>query len=109
MSQDNQTNKYPNTFLAGAVCGAVAQGLSRAGTFERLSARPFSYVTTALTLGTAFWYYEYFRRRSVEELLYAEDRRRYALMVKGMNKVRSGEEYEIRSMIDYLSNTTVQE
>ena len=38
---------------------------------------PFSYLSTGLVLGVSIWYYDYWRRRAVEEVLYADERRRY--------------------------------
>lgn len=51
-------------------------------------------MTTAVSVGAVFWYYDYFRRREVEELLHAEDRRRYASKLSEI----------IKTQQEYLSN-----
>lgn len=39
---------------------------------------PFSYLGSGLVVGAAFWYFDYWRRCATEEMLYKEDRRKYA-------------------------------
>ena len=34
-------------------------------------------MTTGLVLAVGVWYYDYWRRRAIEEVLYADERRRY--------------------------------
>ena len=38
---------------------------------------PFSYITTGLVMGFGMFYYDYFRRRAIEEVMYSEERKRY--------------------------------
>ena len=94
--------------------------VSRAATYEPLSARPWSYLSTGLVLGVGIWYYDYWRRRAIEEVLYADERRRYHRMnklysltiveqLKAINRVRIGEEHEVTNLIDYLTNSSVRE
>lgn len=33
---------------------------------------PWSYMSTGLALGFAFWYYDYWRRRAMDEVMVAE-------------------------------------
>ena len=65
-------NKYPNSFLFGVFCGVIMNMGTRMGTHEPLHARPFSYATTGLTMGFMLFYYDYWRRRSIEEVMYGE-------------------------------------
>lgn len=63
--------------------------VSRVASYEPLSASkdlnfkltsgagPFSYLSTGAVVGFSIWYYDYWRRRAVEEVLYADERRRY--------------------------------
>ena len=66
-------------------------------------------MATGAALGITIWYYDYWRRRAVEEVLYAEERQRYHMQMKAMNRVRIGEEHEITNLIDYLTNASVRE
>ena len=68
--------------------------MTRVGTREPLSARPFSYLTVGLVLGLGSSYYDYWKRNAQEEVLYAEDEVAYHNMVKAMNNCRVGEEDE---------------
>ena len=63
--------------MFGFVSGVLLNVVTRAGTYEPLAARPWSYLSTGMTLGVAIWYYDYWRRRAIEEVLYGEERRRY--------------------------------
>jgi len=38
---------------------------------------PFSYLSCAMIGGVSIWYFDYWRRRALEEVLYSEERRRY--------------------------------
>ncbi|CDW80277.1 integral membrane protein [Stylonychia lemnae] len=105
--QEQKVAKYPNSFLFGATFFATLQGVIRISTHETLSARPFSYLTCAFFGGLGIWYYDYFRRRALEEVLYSEERRRYSYQLKGMEKIRIGQEHEIVNMVDYLNNSTL--
>ncbi len=51
--------------------------ITRAATYEPMAARPFSYLATGAVVGFSMWYYDYWRRRAIEEVLYADERRRY--------------------------------
>ncbi len=44
---------------------------------DNICAGPFSYLATGAVLGVSIWYYDYWRRRAIEEVLYAEEKRRY--------------------------------
>ena len=70
-------SKYPNAFLFGFVSGVTLNMFTRSSTMEPLCARPFSYLRTGLFFGVAISYWDYWRRSALEEVLYAEDRRRY--------------------------------
>lgn len=60
-------------------------------------------------MGFIIWYYDYWRRRAVEEILYSDERRRYHHQLKAINRVRIGEEHEVTNLIDYLTNSSVKE
>ena len=68
--------------------------MTRVGTREPLSARPFSYVTLGLFFGLGSSYYDYWKRNAQEEVLYAEDEVAYHNTVKAMNNCRVGDEDE---------------
>ncbi len=61
----------------GFTAGVILQMVTRIGTYEPLAARPWSYLATGAVLGVSIWYYDYWRRRAIEEVLYADERRRY--------------------------------
>ena len=63
--------------LFGFVAGVILNVATRAASYEPLAARPWSYLATGAVLGVSIWYYDYWRRRAIEEVLYAEERRRY--------------------------------
>ena len=69
--------------------------MARIGTKEPLSARPFSYLTLGLTFGFLHSTFDYWKRISMEEILYAQNHNEYHNMVVGMNNVRVGEEEEV--------------
>ena len=98
-----------DSFLFGFTAGAIMNMATRAATYEPISARPFSYLSTGIAFGVAIWYYDYWRRRAIEEVLYSEERRRYNVQLKALNRSRIGEEHEISNLIEYLTNTTVKE
>lgn len=100
---------YPNSFLFGVFCGVFLNMGARMGSYEPLHARPFSYITTGLVLGFGMYYYDYWRRKAIEEVMVAEERFRYHRTLKALNQVRAGEEDEITNLIEYLSNSTVRE
>ena len=108
-AEENRKVKYPNSFVFGFASGILLQICTRAATYEPLSARPFSYITVGLVLGSGMWYYDYWRRRAMDEVMYAEQRRNYHYTVKAMNRVRHGEEEEIVNLVEYLATTTVRE
>ena len=37
---------------------------------------PFAYMATGIVFGTGVWYYDYWRRRAIEEIMYDEDNSR---------------------------------
>ena len=82
---------------------------SRMGSHEPLHARPFSYITTGLTLGVMIFYYDYWRRRAIEEIMYAEEKHKYHYTLRALDKVREGEENEITGLVEYLSNFSTRE
>ena len=45
--------------------------------YKSLILGPWSYLCTGAVLGITIWYYDGWRRRAVEELLYSEERKRY--------------------------------
>ena len=100
---------YPNSLLFGFSAGVLLNIATRAATYEPLAARPWSYLATGAVLGVSIWYYDYWRRRAVEEVMYAEERHRYNMQLKAMNRVRVGEEHEVTNLIDYLTNASVRE
>ena len=95
--------------------------VTRVATYEPLAARPFSYLATGAVVGVSMWYYDYWRRRAIEEVLYADERRRYHRknilnfyliiieQLRAINRVRIGEENEVLNLVEYLTNTTVRE
>ena len=95
--------------------------VTRVATYEPMAARPFSYLATGAVVGFSMWYYDYWRRRAIEEVLYADERRRYhrndfshyILLIieqlRAINRVRIGEENEVLNLVEYLTNTTVRE
>ncbi len=105
--------------LFGFAAGVLLNVCTRAATYEPLAARPWSYLATGTFLGFSIWYYDYWRRRAIEEILYAEERRRYNRkskftltcleQLKAINRVRIGEENEVTNLIEYLTNSTVRE
>ena len=70
---------------------------------------PFSYLATGFVFGVGVWYYDYWRRKAVQEIMYEEERKNYHFTLRALNKVRIGEEEEIGNLVDYLANTTVKE
>ncbi len=78
-----------DSFIFGFSAGVLLNIATRSATYEPLSASinnkmnnwsnlgPFSYLSTGLVLGVGIWYYDYWRRRAIEEVLYADERRRY--------------------------------
>ena len=69
----------------------------------------------------SIWYYDYWRRRAIEEVLYADEKRRYhsnilsthlthiIVQLKAMNRVRVGDEHDVQNLVEYLTNQTVRE
>ena len=109
MSETIEKKKsYPNAFRFGVAYGFFLQMMSRVGTREPLSARPFSYLTVGLFFGVASSYWDWWKRCATQEILYAEDEHNYHIMVKGMNNVRVGEEDETQNLVDYLTGTTTR-
>ncbi|MFO0003980.1 MAG: hypothetical protein ACK559_22895, partial [bacterium] len=101
--------KYPNAFLFGCVTGGVLQLFTRAATVEPLCARPFSYLRVGLFFGCVISYYDYFRRYSLQEVLYAEEKQRYYSMTKAINgAVRYGEEDDIQNLTEYMAGYTTR-
>ena len=66
-----------DSFIFGFATGALLNVATRAATYEPLAARPWSYLSTGLFFGVTIWYYDYWRRRAIEEILYSDERRRY--------------------------------
>ena len=102
-------NRYPNSFLFGFTGGVFLQMVTRMGSHEPLAARPFSYLTTGLVLAVGVWYYDYWRRRAMEDIMIAEQQRRYHMTLKALHMVRAGEEEEITNLVEYLKNSTSRE
>ncbi len=76
-----------DSLVFGFSAGIVLNMITRAATYEPLAARPWSYLATGAVIGVTVWYYDYWRRRAIEEVLYADERRRYhrknvSLMIK---------------------------
>jgi hypothetical protein len=71
-----KVNGYPNAFLYGTSAGIMLNFMSRIGSQEPVSARPFSYISTGLVLGVTIWYYDYWRRRAMEEVMVGEEKRK---------------------------------
>ena len=63
------TTKYPNAFLFGCTSGVVLQLATRAATYEPLAARPFSYLRTGLFMGVMIGYFDFFRRKVMQEVM----------------------------------------
>ncbi len=63
--------------IFGFATGILLNVTTRAATYEPLAARPWSYLATGVFFGVTIWYYDYWRRRAIEEILYADERRRY--------------------------------
>ena len=106
MSNNEIVHKYPNAFRYGFMFGTGVQFMARVCTKEPLAARPFSYVTLGLFFGVSHCYYDWWRRRATETVLYAEDEANYHAMVRAMNNVRVGEEDETAGLVEYLKGTT---
>ena len=102
------THKYPAAFRYGFAMGVFIQICTRAGTKEPMSARPFSYLTLGIIGGSFLSWYDYWRRISMEELLYSQQKIDYHMMVTAMNNVRVGEEEETQNLVDYLKGTTTR-
>ena len=109
LDNKGRKNKYPNSFLFGCVSGVILNMCSRVGSQEPLHARPFTYITTAMVMGVGIFYYDYWRRRAIEEIMYGEERHKYHMTLKALNQVRPGEEEEITNFMEYMANTTVRE
>jgi hypothetical protein len=76
---------------------------------EPLCARPFSYLRVGLVFGLSISYWDYWRRTALEEVLYAEDKRRYHTQVTAINQsVRYGEEDDIQNLTEYLAGQTLK-
>ena len=105
---DNRVHKYPNAFRYGFVVGVFLQTSVRVATKEPLSARPFSYLTLGLGWGAFSSFYDYWKRISMEEMLYAQSESNYHNMVAAMNNVRVGEEEETQNLVEYLTGTTTR-
>ena len=69
--------KYPNSFLFGFCLGASVEGFMRKYTMEPLAARPLHYVRTGLILGGVIWYWDYWRRCIMENVMQGEEKYRY--------------------------------
>ena len=69
--------KYPNSFLFGIFSGVMLSMASRRAAYEPMHARPFGYIQVGLVLGVSCYYYDYWRRRAIEEVLYNEEKMRY--------------------------------
>jgi len=102
--------KYPSAFLFGGVAGMTLNLASRFGTFEPLSARPFSYLKLGLMFSAGFGYYDYWRRCAMQEVMVREQESRYYRDIKSLNNaVRYGEEDEISNLTDYLAGHTLRQ
>ena len=101
-------HKYPSAFRYGFGMGVCLQLVTRVVLKESYRSRPFSYLTVGLSTGFIFMYYDWFKRKAIEDVLYGEEEAQYHNMVKAMNNVRVGEEEEIENMVDYLTGTTTR-
>lgn len=55
---------------------------------------PFSYVGTGLMIGVSTWYYDYWRRRATEEIMYDEDNSRYHSKISLNNALSDSEGHQ---------------
>uniref|UniRef100_A0A7S3IKU0 Uncharacterized protein n=1 Tax=Strombidium inclinatum TaxID=197538 RepID=A0A7S3IKU0_9SPIT len=99
---------YPSAFRYGVSFGVMIQLITRVATKEPLYVRPFSYLTVGLTMGFVMSYFDWWKRRATEEILYKQDENKYHNMVRAMNNVRVGEEEEITHMVEYLKGTSTR-
>ena len=76
-SKSLRLNVCLDSAVFGFAAGVLLNVCTRAATYEPLAARPWSYLATGAVLGVSIWYYDYWRRRAIEEILYAEERKRY--------------------------------
>ena len=101
--------KYPNSFLFGMASGFSIQYALRRYTVEPLAARPLSYIKFALMGGVMMWYWDYWRRVAMENVLESEDRYRYYQQMQSLNHhMRVGDENEINNLTEYLASSTTR-
>ena len=101
--------KYPNSFLFGFVTGNCMVAQTRRFLVEPLCARPLQYVKVGLVMGSIVWYYDYWRRVALEQVLKREDVLRVNLMLQAANvNMRVGDEDEISNLTEYLASTSTR-
>jgi len=78
-------------------------------TMEPLAARPFAYIKMAVTAGAMMWYWDYWRRCALEQVMEREDRVRYYQTMQAMNfHMRVGDEDDISNLTEYLAGATTR-
>lgn len=95
--------KYHNGFVVGAILGLNLQMGVRAMSREPLSARPIAYPLTMLGFGAFFFWYDYWRRCALEEIMICESERRYTDYAFAMNRIRIGDEENQGGVMEYLT------
>lgn len=101
--------RYPSPFLFGLVTGSTLVALTRTGTMEPLSARPFSYLRVGLFFAVTLSWWDHARRVAMEDVMRAEQKQAYFKMTKAINSgVRFGEEDEIANLTEYLATSTIR-
>ena len=101
--------KYPNSFLFGAAVGVTVQATMRQYTHEPLAARPLAYAKMALMAGAMMWYWDYWRRCALENVLQREERFRYFQTVQSLNlHMRVGDEDATGNLTEYLAGASTR-
>eukprot|EP00355_Strombidium_rassoulzadegani_P005962 CAMPEP_0168615810 /NCGR_PEP_ID=MMETSP0449_2-20121227/4697_1 /TAXON_ID=1082188 /ORGANISM="Strombidium rassoulzadegani, Strain ras09" /LENGTH=92 /DNA_ID=CAMNT_0008656563 /DNA_START=75 /DNA_END=353 /DNA_ORIENTATION=+ len=90
------------------VFGVALEFTSRVASKEAFSARPISYATKAIYMGMFFSWFDWWKRRTVQEILYAEDENQIFGKNLAMDNLRVGDEEESQNLVDFLASTTVR-
>ena len=76
---------------------------------EPLAARPLQYLKMGVIFGASLWYWDYWRRIMMENVMEGEDKYRYWQQMQGINfTLRVGDEDEISNLTEYLASTTTR-
>ena len=90
-------------------CGFSVSAVSRYYIGEPLCARPLHYAKTMAIFGGMIWYWDYFRRNMLENVLEGEEKMRYYTTMEAINhNLRAGDEDEITNLTEYLAGSTTR-